>query len=183
MLRYRVEHAPATIGAGALLGLSDDQIAVRAHRVQVVEQHPDFSVVKALEPLDFKIGEVIRLDQVDRYLEGILVALDAPEPETESDRSDAMEEVAYEAMKRDELNALADRRGIDTSAAKNKGDVVALLKRADVVDAAIAARDYDVLTIEELHWLAEQRDIELGDDVERDAAIAAIVAADAESAS
>lgn len=184
MFRYRVEGGPAAVGSGAIIGLSNDQTAARVHRVDVLEKHEGFNVVRAKEALEFKIGEVIRLDRVDRYLEALLVSLDAPAPleaKMEGNGGDDdggnRQQPAYDTMTRAELDALADDRDIDAKGAKNKGEVIALLERADLVDAALEAGDFDALTVDELRWHAGEVGVAVDDTADKTAIIALLQAA------
>ena len=189
MQRYRVETAIAGFGSGALLGVTRKQFEPRAARLENLEERTECILVRVIEPIEFKIGEVIWLDTVDRHHEKILVALDVPqthEPGGEGGGSAddtgekaraeyvakvvdeataagaARGDVVYDAMTREQLDKLAAERGIDAASAKNKGDVIALLQRADKVDDAIAASEFDALTIDELTWLAEEGQIDVG---------------------
>jgi hypothetical protein len=63
----------------------------------------------------------------------------------------------------EELKAMADQRGLDSSSATKKADWIKLLERDDKVKAALAAGDLEVLNIAELKKVAADRHIDLGD--------------------
>lgn len=84
MNRYRVFGGIANIGAGVLLGLTAAQIKSRVHALELPKGYDPkvkdakSAEVKASAPLQFKVGEVISLDDVPVNLLGILEPLDPP---------------------------------------------------------------------------------------------------------
>ena len=59
------------------------------------------------------------------------------------------------------MHGEADKRLLDSSTAGKKADWIALLRRDDKVKAALAAGDFEVLTIAELTKVAEDQKIDL----------------------
>lgn len=80
MKLYRVEGGVARLGPDMLIGLTKDQLAIRAHRVTVVNKlEGGAAVVRPNEALDFKVGETIRLqDDPPRNLIDILAPMEPP---------------------------------------------------------------------------------------------------------
>jgi hypothetical protein len=72
-------------------------------------------------------------------------------------------DVNYDGNTVEELQRMAADRGIDSSGASRKADWVKLLKRDDKVKAALAAREFDTLTVDELKTVAVQKSIDLGE--------------------
>ena len=62
MKKFVVEGTAARFGEGAILGLSKTQFAARAHNVEKLRVEGSVIVVRANRPLEFKIGEELRLD-------------------------------------------------------------------------------------------------------------------------
>lgn len=75
--------------------------------------------------------------------------------------SGAGEGIQIDKMTVEQLQAEAARRGLDSSKATKKADWLALLRRDDEVKAAIAAGNYDALTVDELKKLAADRNIDI----------------------
>lgn len=90
----------------------------------------------------------------------------AAQPIVPVDASSARVEVKaglYDALKKDELIALANERGIDATG--NKPDIIARLEAADAAATSEGDGDVDVwsLDVAELQKLAADRGIDLGD--------------------
>lgn len=87
MQRYRVGGGTASFGPGQLLGLTEAQFKSRAHqfdkKVERVEpktpKHMPLIVAQASEHVQFKVGEVIHLAQLDKHLATMLEPLDPPQ--------------------------------------------------------------------------------------------------------
>lgn len=58
---YRVVGSIAHISAGAVIALTDEQLAPRRHRLAIVETVEGGAVVRAEQPLEFKVGEILGL--------------------------------------------------------------------------------------------------------------------------
>ena len=77
---YSVVGAMAQISAGAVLALTNEQVAPRRHRLSIIEQHDDGALCRAEHPLEFKVGEVLGLvDRPDKAQAEILVPVDGAE--------------------------------------------------------------------------------------------------------
>lgn len=89
MKRYRVDGGVARLGPGEVVGLTNEQLALRAHRVEVVQKLAaengvqTGAIVRAKELIEFKVGEQIALRDLPRNLTDILVPLDKVETVTE----------------------------------------------------------------------------------------------------
>lgn len=62
MKKFVVEGTAARFGEGAILGLNKAQFAARAHNVEKLRVEGNVIVVRASRPLEFKIGEELRLE-------------------------------------------------------------------------------------------------------------------------
>lgn len=67
-------------GVGQLLGLSDAQIRPRRSALEVVKTEKGGAIVKAVQPVEFIIGEVVGLEERPMYLAQSLELCEAPEP-------------------------------------------------------------------------------------------------------
>ncbi len=70
----------ARIGAGEVIGLTEEQIAPRRHNVDIVKRgdKKTRTIVRARTELHFKAGELIALADIPKYLLGALIDPDAP---------------------------------------------------------------------------------------------------------
>lgn len=59
MNAFRVEGGPVQIGAGEVVGLTAAQSVPRAARLRVVAPFGDLGVCRIVEPVEFKVGEVL----------------------------------------------------------------------------------------------------------------------------
>jgi hypothetical protein len=90
MNRFRVVGGIAHFGPGQRLGLTAKQIADRKHVLTILDQDKKSgdAIVEATGPLQFKVGEIIGLPELEKRLVDILVPVG--EPKT------AVEEVAVQ---------------------------------------------------------------------------------------
>lgn len=58
---YRVVGSIAHISAGAVISLTDAQLAPRRHRLAIVQTVEGGAIVRAEQPLEFKVGETLGL--------------------------------------------------------------------------------------------------------------------------
>lgn len=58
---YRVVGSIAHISAGAVIALTDAQLAPRRHRLAIVQTVEGGAIVRAEQPLEFKVGETLGL--------------------------------------------------------------------------------------------------------------------------
>jgi hypothetical protein len=89
MKRFRVDGGVARLGPAQLVGLTPAQFALREGRVDLVKQLGDKLVLaKTRELLEFKLGEVIALDELPRHLASILAPLEKVETPVEKIAAD-----------------------------------------------------------------------------------------------
>lgn len=101
----------------------------------------------------------------------------AGETVTTTDKSEGEAEAGYSKMRQADLKAECEKRGIDAADAKKNADYVALLERDDVVTAAVASKDWDVLTEDEMKAKAEALSVDLAAATNKDEMVAVYQAA------
>lgn len=128
MNRYRVFGGVAKIGAGVVLELSGPQIKDRASSLELPEGYqlhakdptkekppvPKAGVVKTTAPVEFIVGEQIGMQDLPKYLVGIVEPLDAPA----SDADEMAAEVAL--LKQDPAEHSRREKSKRASAAQAK---------------------------------------------------------------
>lgn len=80
MHKFKVEDpAGHSVGSGEIIGLSAEQLASRAHRVELLdEKRSAVTRVRVIEALQFKAGEVLHLDRAPKDSAGTPAAAKAP---------------------------------------------------------------------------------------------------------
>lgn len=107
MNRYRVYAGVARLGPNAVVLLSPAQIATREHHLELpakVDKDAKEILVKTKAAIEFKVGEVIGLDDLPRNLVGVCEPLG--EPVTKADQ------LAVEKAK-DHKRQVAEKRHAD----------------------------------------------------------------------
>ena len=116
--------AALAIGSGTELYLTKEQIDVREHNIEVIKKDKHGAKVRALKPIEFKAGEIIKMDE-DAIPKDVLGELVVQE-----------EAKAAEAQKRKAAAAAAERAEL---LAKLEGEVIAASALLDAAQAALLA--------------------------------------------
>jgi hypothetical protein len=106
MKPYRVVTGPVRFGPGQVLHLSPQQVALRAHNLEVgkPDRRTGAVPVTVVNAIEFKTGEVIGLEGVSRALAGVLEDADkAPSVPARTPVAEADVAAAVEAEKRRSL--------------------------------------------------------------------------------
>ena len=106
MKLYRVAGGIAKFGPGQLLQLDGAQTKRRLHNLEIVDA--ESGTVRALSSIEFKVGEVIGVPSLDKYLVEILVPLD--EPVTDVDKAAVAKESARVAVSPTVAQAIAHKK-------------------------------------------------------------------------
>jgi hypothetical protein len=84
MKAFLVDGGVARMGPGQIVGLSQEQFELRGARVELVKKlEGKYLIARAVESIEFKVGEIIGLDDLPRNLTDILKPLDKPETPVE----------------------------------------------------------------------------------------------------
>ncbi|ODT50267.1 hypothetical protein [Devosia sp. 63-57] len=138
--------------------------------------------ILASEDVREKLG--LQQDPTDEWLQafmnrwlqrGVAVVVDASNDDPVGDDISAADSnVAAElgALTRPQLDALAAKRGVDVSAARNKGDVIATLIAADMKE-----KHLDDMTVDELKAFAAKKSIDISSATDVAGILAALKAA------
>jgi len=86
MNRYRVAGGVCRLSPSTMVGLLEDQFKSRAHKLELVERiEPEEGkkgkvriVARVCDQVEFKVGEIIRLGELDKHLATLLQPLDPP---------------------------------------------------------------------------------------------------------
>lgn len=119
MHKFKVEDpAGHSVGSGEIIGLSAEQLASRAHRVEVLdEKRSAVTRVRVIEALQFKAGEVLHLDRAPKDSTGTPAAAKAPAA-AKREKRDANGDTPEMAQLRGQFDASFAKQAKELEAAK-----------------------------------------------------------------
>jgi len=120
MHKFKVEDpAGHSVGSGEILGLSAEQLASRAHRVEVLDdKRSAVTRVRVIEALQFKAGEVLHLDRAPKDSTGTPAAAKAPAAAPKREKRDANGDTPEMAQLRGQFDASYAKQAKELEAAK-----------------------------------------------------------------